>query len=213
MQTEPKTLERLKTFFEAAGFRPSDIPKLSCKSPDLAFLDGNENVFVEVAKGSDLDSIMNAVISAGRFAGLANKTYLAIPMAFASLVDSRIFERNGIGLVTYDERRIREVLEAKRNTYINADLTTTKMPELHNEMLLLRDRFSTMEATLENLKAELSLLKTTSQNPPIIESSRHQEAAVVSHENPTGQPGAYFEGNPWVRLLSIRGRDTGGISN
>jgi hypothetical protein len=157
---------------------------------------------------TDRQTFLNSIIRATAFAGKSNRTYLALPKAAASLTDARPFHEQGIGLFTYDHRKVDEALPARffetaTVPLPHADKATAD--QFQNEVIELRTQVDTLERTVQSLSEELmSIRRTSSRQEPV---KPYVPARVLpAVATPGGLPRCFAE-NPWVEVLSRRGRE------
>ena len=156
---------------------------------------------------------MDSIMRASALAGKASRTYLAIPKRAASIVDARLFEDRGIGLFTYDQRNVEEALPA-RYFEINAPLPhNSENPaaaELEGEISELRSQFETLEKVVRELREELSSVKDNRLPERLVES--FATTSVVPEIPVVNNLPTFFSGNPWIEILSRRGREEAAIA-
>lgn len=151
-----------------------------------------------------MDSIMRASISVGK----ANRTYLALPKAAASLIDAKLFQERGIGVFTYDQRTVEEALPARHfeiATFSQPESDGSTLGRFESELRDLRIQFDMLEEAVKQLREELSSVRRASASEQIVRSiasSNSLQQAGVADNLP-----AFFAGNPWLEVLSRRGRD------
>lgn len=150
---------------------------------------------------------MDSVMKASALSGKANRTYLALPRMAASVADARAFHDRGIGLFTYDHRNVEEALPARyfetaTATQSEAEKNVTGL--LQNEIRELRAQFDMLERTVQHLSEQL--LASREMRParePVRTLPPPSSSDIGVAENlPT-----FFAGNPWVEVLSRRGRE------
>jgi len=169
-------------------------------------------VILDQALWADRQKVMDCIMRASASAGKVSRTYLALPKTAASVTDARIFQERGIGLFTYDQRNIEEALPARYFEVTNAfphhvDDTTTS--QLQNELRELRVEFAELEQAVQHLKEQLESSKevfSPSRPAPAFTSRKQLPEVQVVASLPT-----FFAGNPWVEVLSRRGREEIGI--
>lgn len=170
-------------------------------------------VILDQALWADRRVFMDSVMKASALAGKANRTYLALPKVAASVADARLFHDRGIGLFTYDQRNVEEALPARyfetaTATRNEADETVTG--QLQNEIRELRAQFDILERTVQHLNEQLAASREIrpTREPVRTPSPPSSLADIgVVHNLPT-----FFAGNPWVEVLSRRGREEATIA-
>jgi hypothetical protein len=147
-------------------------------------------------------------MKASTLAGKSNRTYLALPKSAASLTDARLFQERGIGLFTYDHRTVEEALPARYFEMTTAAVSKTDRAatdHFENEIRELRAQIDTLDRTVQSLSEELMSLKRARSPEESLEATSTARVlpptAVVDNLPP------YFAGNPWVEVLSRRGRE------
>jgi len=164
-------------------------------------------VILDQAQWTDRQTFMDSIMKASALAGKANRTYLALPKVAASLADARLFHDRGIGLFTYDQRNVDEALPARyfetaTVTQHEADKTATG--QLENEIRELHAQFDMLERTVQHLSEQLAASREMrpAQEPvrTLSPPSSLSDIGVVDNL-PT-----FFAGNPWLEVLSRRGR-------
>jgi hypothetical protein len=156
---------------------------------------------------------MDSIMKASALVGKANRTYLALPKMAASLADARIFHDQGIGLFTYDQRNVEEALPAR---YFETASATQQQPDktatgqLENEIRELRAQFDMLERTVQHLGEQLvSSAEMRSLREPLRAPSPTSSLPGMAE---AGNLPTFFAGNPWVELLSRRGREEATIA-
>jgi len=165
-------------------------------------------VILEESDWTNRQAFLNSIMKATALAGKSNRTYIALPKNAASLTDARLFHERGIGLFTYDHRNLDEALPAR---YF--ELTSAAVPQtseaadlrFESEIRELRAQIDTLERTVHSLSEELmSLRRAPSSAEPVetFTSTRTQSVIPPAEGRPT-----FFAGNPWLEVLSRRGRE------
>lgn len=170
-------------------------------------------VVLDQALWADRRVFMDSVMKASALAGKVSRTYIALPKVAASLADARLFHDRGIGLFTYDQRNVEEALPARyfetaNATQHQADKTATG--QLENEIRELRAHFDILERTVQDLNEQLAASREMRPARKLVRipspPSSLAEIGVVDNL-PT-----FFAGNPWVQVLSRRGREEAAIA-
>jgi hypothetical protein len=195
--------------FTSAGLDES--PKVDSQISDMLFQGEGMSIRVIILGESlwtDRQAFLNSIMRATALSGKSNRTYLALPKAAASLTDARLFHERGIGLFTYDHRNVDEALPAR---YF--EMTTRVLPQpekgtadqFQNEIRELRTQVDTLERTVQSLSEELMSLRRTSPRQESVDPYvpvRVLPTVTAPDDLPT-----FFAGNPWVEVLSRRGRE------
>lgn len=136
----------------------------------------------------------------------SNLTYLAIPKIYATIIDCQILQEQGIGLLSYNEKSIEQLVPPKvfENINNNPNLTPPSI-ELLEQIHELRNR-------IENLEQEISTLYQEVKSLP-----RKFSPSLTSHlETHTGVKLAnnlpeFAKENPWLEVLAQRGKSDAGL--
>lgn len=162
-------------------------------------------VILDQGSWADRRVFMDSIMKASALVGKANRTYLALPKMAASLADARLFRDRGIGLFTYDQRNVEEALPARYFDTAGApshQTDNTATDQLENEIRELRTQFDMLERTVQHLSEQLARPREMrSQVRTMSSPSSLPDVSVVDNLP------AFFAGNPWVEVLSRRGRE------
>lgn len=170
-------------------------------------------VILDHARWADRRAVMDSIMRASACAGKASRTYLALPKTAASLTDASLFQEYGIGLFTYDQRNVEEALPARYFEINDAALhreETTVPSHLQNELHQLHSEFGALERVVQQLKEELASLRKSAASKEFIQALTPQsnvQGIHVAENLPT-----FFSGNPWLEVLSRRGREEAAIA-
>jgi len=201
--------QRLRQRFVNAGLSESPPVEPSLGS-DLFFQADGASVRIvvlDLALWTDRQAILDSIMRASASAGKVNKTYLALPKTAAALTDARLFQEHGIGLFTYDQRNIEEALPPRYFETAAAPPDEVEHPEasqLEKEVQQLRAEFAALEQAVRDLKGELASSKspaTLQERAQTYMPERARTGLQVIDNLPT-----FLVGNPWVEVLSRRGR-------
>lgn len=198
-----------------AGLAESPIVDLG-PNPDMLFQSEDTSVRVIIldeTSWANRQAFLNSIMKATALVGKSNRTYLALPKSTASLTDARLFHERGIGLFTYDHRNVDEALPAR---YF--EMATARAPQTNkasndrfeNEIRELRAQIDTLERTVQSLSEELMSLRHMPSTPDPVEAfapTRTLGPSATVDNLPT-----FFAGNPWVEVLSRRGREEARIA-
>lgn len=199
----------------SAGLAESPIAESGPK-PDMLFQGEGTRVCVvilECALWADRRAFMDSVMRASAFAGKASRTYLALPKMAASLADARLFQDLGIGLFTYDQRNIDEALPARyfeTTTATPHQVDNARTDQLRNEIHEIRAKFDVLERTVQQLSQELASwreMRSPGQSMQTFTRAEPLRNMPAVDNLPT-----FFAGNPWLEVLSRRGREETAIA-
>jgi len=146
-------------------------------------------------------------------AGKASRTYIALPKTAASLADAGLFQEYGIGLFTYDQRNVEEALPAQYFEISDSAASlgeTVAAGQLRNELRELHSELGALQRVVRQLKEELaSLTKSAASKEfvPTLTSHNSLQSVQGVESLPT-----FFSGNPWLEVLSRRGREEAAIA-
>lgn len=208
------TLEqRLRHYFFAMGAQANDTEPAS----GLSFTIGQDRIHVSIIRPQDL-AVRNRVIetvlnlSSLRTAELV---YLAAPRLLGATIDAGIFRTYGIGLLLFDDRRIDEAVPAQLVTRTpTSTVPTPNDGALVTELTNLRAMYGEMERNLAQLREDMRNLNQNARGSEHTLEQMHSPP-ITSREPafapgvPSMEPGAlpsYFNNNPWLDVLSKRGR-------
>jgi hypothetical protein len=199
----------------SAGLAESTIID-SGSNPDMLFQGEDTSVRVVILDESgwpNRRAFLNSIMKATALAGKSNRTYLALPKNAASLTDARLFHERGIGLFTYDHRNVEEALPARYFEMATVALRRTNEvadDRFENEIRELRAQIDALERAVQSLSEELmSLRRMPSPEPVETFPAANTLPSIAAADNlPT-----LFAGNPWIEVLSKRGRDEARIAH
>jgi hypothetical protein len=193
-------------------------PNPDSNQAGLSFLVGTDNVHVMVLKTQDLaqrNSIIDTVLKLSSLRNSYQTVYLAAPRLLGATIDASIFRAHGIGLLLFDERRIDEAVPPQPLQAARPQLTPTPAqdPTLVSELATLKSMYFEMERNLTRLRDDLKNLHETPRNGGFAPQLSHPLLGGISTEPvyspPITQGGplpSYFNNNPWLEVLSKRGR-------
>jgi hypothetical protein len=134
----------------------------------------------------------------------------------ATTLDSQIFKTHGLGLILFDDRRIEETIEGRIKPALESKPINTAAPDqnLISEFMILKSMYAQMEKTIEDMREEMKTMnqstRTTEPRPPIrmepIEAPRPATAYTITSHPTQGPLPSFFNNNPWLDVLSRRGR-------
>ncbi len=176
--------------------------------PDLAFAEGENKVFAKIITIEELNernTILDSISKSVAFLKQANMVYVILPKLYASIIDGNIFYEHGLGLVTYDEKAIHEVIKPK----IFDQEPKPERAELPNrfpgEINELKDRIKSLEQEVGTLRSQLNEIRTRDRNVEIL--SRGTESSEINIPTQYEDAPEFMKDNPWIEILSKRGRE------
>lgn len=203
---DPPLTERLKFFFMSMGYTQNHIVVSEGKVV-VTETNGLATIIpIEEHQLADRNSLVDLLITASTLRSESNRAYLAVPRLFVATYDAQPFQRQGVGLLVYDSRRIEEILEAKRIENVAQNSTPKPLPSnIEDELVRLRNAYSTLEESVRALRDELSSLR---KNELVlkVEPPRPDNATVSALSGETSP--SFFSGNPWLDVLSKRGKES-----
>jgi len=198
--------EKIKNFFK----------EYSCieeRENYLTFKIGDSILSIEILSGKEIldrNAILNSALKALAKFEYSNKVYLALPKVYASIIDGEILQNHGLGLLTYDEKEVKEVIPAK---FIKKQLLTKenyerKIEELKIELKKLKENHMLLKSTVDTLKNEVEKLKKGLIKVPLIKEEKITEAKPQPklEASINGLP-SFFKNNPWLEVLAKRGKE------
>jgi hypothetical protein len=185
-------------------------------NPDMLFQGEDTSVRVVILEESgwaNRQAFLNSIMKATAVAGKSNRTYLVLPKSAASLTDARLFHERGIGLFTYDHRNLEEALPARYFEVATVPMRQTNEAaddRFESEIRELRAQIDTLERTVQSLSEEFMSI-THKPSPELVKTfptTNMLPSIVAADSLPT-----FFTGNPWVEVLSRRGREEARIAH
>jgi hypothetical protein len=185
----------------------------------LAFLIGDQRVNVIVVKDRALTQaeIIDAILRLGSLAATSNQLYFAAPRLLGAMIDAQLFRSFGIGLLLYDDRRIDEAVPPGTLQIAQSQPTpsTNDLPTVR-QMTELKSMYLEIKSSVAKLREDLNLLGQKSNeplrapieimHPAISPTTPLRDENSVQHAGPLP---SFFDNNPWLDVLSKRGRDPG----
>jgi len=204
--------DRLLHYFLAMGAHQterSEIPQ-----NNLAFISGSEKIYVVILKSEDFverSRVIEAILSLTSLRNSSQLLYLAAPRLMGTVIDAAIFKPYGIGLLLFDDRRIDEAVAPQlvQPTKLVRQTSQSSDSGLFTELATLRSMYAEMERTIATLRDDLTTLRRNSETqadtrePTLSGNTRHEPIfpSISGSQLP-----AFFSNNPWLDVLSKRGR-------
>lgn len=206
--------ERLLHYFLAMGLEYT----LRTETPEnvINLESGADHVCVLALSDQDAlqsSKVIGAILTARTLQESSQLVYLAVPRLLGTSIDVATFRAHGIGLLLYDERRIDEALAAQPAKSGNQQSQADEKldPAVLAELTTLRSMYSTMERTIAQLRDDFRALQHESETrlPPIGRIHPDIMRTGEGFNAPNASSGtlpSFFANNPWLDLLSKRGR-------
>lgn len=190
----------------------------------LCFLMGNERTYVSILTLADIvqrNRIIDTLLHLSSLRAEGTQPYIAAPRLLGATLDSQIFRSSGIGLLLYDERRIEETIKPEHiqraETHVTP-VTNTDNP-LFADLAALKSKCAELELNMSQIVTEFKSLRESALSSTSISHSRSnavQHFSVGSFQRPEmtldsgiieeGALPSFFTNNPWLDVLSKRGR-------
>lgn len=204
--------ERVLHYFLAMGAQPVESPQNA--PTGLSLILGQEKVHVVILNNDVFllgSKIIESIMSLISLRDSVNQLYLAAPRLLGTTVEAEIFRSHGIGLLLYDNRRIDEAVAPQTFRLRGPEPTIPNQGEtLLNELAALKSMYLQMERDVSKLREELrgyqKIMNSISSVPERIPSSSllPQESGYAG---PSAELPSFFSNNPWLEVLSKRGRE------
>jgi hypothetical protein len=204
--------ERLLHYFLAMGAQLTE--PLENAPPGLTIGLGSEKIHVAILNSDAFlqrGKIIESVMALTSLRGAVNQVYLAAPRLLGTTVDAEVFRSHGIGLLLFDDRRIDETVAPQSFHHETPDPMEPRLdPSLEAEIATLKSMYFEMEKTVTRLREDIKNYQETmgrpltssetSSNPPAFDQER-------KFTRPEGELPSFFVNNPWLEVLSKRGRE------
>lgn len=206
--------ERLLHYFLAMGAQETEAAQTA--QAGLSFLLGSDKVHVVVLRPEDFvqrSKIIDTVLSLASLRNSFELLYLAAPRLLGAAIDAGTFRSHGIGLLLFDERRIDEAVPPQP-----AQSIPTQQPhqildrEVVMELATLKSMYLEMEKTVAKLREDLINFQQAPERPSrTLEDTQPSRILpaqpIFASPNINGdQLPSFFTNNPWLEVLSKRGR-------
>jgi hypothetical protein len=209
LATEPYLVQQLQNFFLGKGMHEAgtfDNSHRAC----FIYSGDNRMSAVRILEEDELssrNSVLDAILSTASLMNRFNYVYLALPKLISSMIESKIIEEHGIGLIVYDQKTVQEVVNPKY-LQIMSQQPTISVPNQESQALLeeisaLRGRLKFLEETMESLKSEIGHLKSWKTSVPHLTGISSSPTTPVFEGAPS-----FIRDNPWIDVLSKRGSES-----
>ncbi len=200
--------ERLLHYFLAMGADPVDLPQGTGERLTLTL--GSERIQVAILTDEMIlqkGKIVESVLEVASLKDTVNRLYLAAPRLLGTAIEAGIFRTQGIGLILFDDRRIEEVVSSQsfRRQLPEAN-NHTPNEAIVNEIQTLKTMYADMERNVTNLREEMrnycEKISSLDISPDKFPLPQPSSCPTQSKDLPP-----FFSNNPWLEVLSRRGRD------
>ncbi len=197
----------------AMGAKPS--PDKPTPPADMSLVLDNERILVVILRSDALlerGKVVDTILGLSSLRNAANQLYLAAPRLLGTSLDAQVFRNYGIGLILFDDRHIEEAVPPSP-----VPAATPQQPAggidtaVLGELVTLKSMYVEMERNISELREQFSLFQEKLETG--INTPKPLTTADVLHEqsvftNSTGQDlPPFFNNNPWLEVLSRRGRE------
>jgi hypothetical protein len=206
--------DRLLHYFLAMGAHQTERTEIP--QNNLAFTLGSDKVHVVILRSEDFverNKVIEAILSLTALRNSSQLMYLAAPRLLGASIDVAIFKPYGIGLLLFDERRIDEAVAPQLVQPTNVIQQASQAPDqgLFTELATLKSMYTEMERTIATLRDDLKTLRHDSETQtdtrePTISRIARPDPIFHSPDISGSQLPAFFSNNPWLDVLSKRGR-------
>ena len=203
--------QRLLHYFMAMGAEQGE-PDQSI--PGLSLLLGNDKICVVILNTdaySQRSKIIDTLLELTALRRASNLVYLAAPKILGTAIDAAVFRSRGIGLLLFDERRIEEaVVPEKIQELQPVQAIQGQDTALLAEVTNLRSMYVEMERNIAKLREDLENYRVSVGTSADATRSMQQRPVLAPEPILPGQGSqlpSFFTNNPWLDLLSRRGKD------
>jgi hypothetical protein len=208
--------ERLLHYFIAMGAQP-----MGEITPDrLSLTIGAEKVQVIIMGNEVLTrkgAIVESILNMATLRESSNLLYLAATRLLGATIDAEVLRQYGIGMILFDDRRIDEAVAPLPYQPPRTDsIRTNSNPALMTDLVALKSMYAEMEKRMAELGEEVRTLResvlTSSRLPNIAHQPTPMPPDQPSFMTQAGPLPSFFNNNPWLDLLSKRGREDGAFA-
>ena len=214
--------QRLTHYFLAMGAQQCSVQNPDQRS--LSFKLGNETILVVTLRKEEIlesSKVLDTILYVASLRQRADVLYLAAPRLLATTLDSQIFKTHGLGLILFDDRRIEETIEGRIRPELAPKPINIALPDqnLLSEFTTLKSMYTQIEKTIENMREEMKTISETTmarttERPPVRMESTEPPSLPPTPYTMTPHPAqgplpSFFNDNPWLEVLSRRGRVEG----
>jgi hypothetical protein len=193
----------------------------------LSFVIGDQRALVSVLTITDIiqrNRIIDTLLHLASIRSEGTQPYIAAPRLLGATLDSRILRTSGIGLLLYDDKRIEQTIKPEptqhtteahkvsspsgTETTLIAELAALKLmyAELEKNMKRIMTEFKSLQ---QRIKSSTTISCDSDATPRAFGSFRRPEATLQTGMLDDGTLPSFFINNPWLDVLSKRGRTEG----
>lgn len=207
---EPQLNQRIQFYLMSMGYAQDQISESNGRILVSAPNDRIVVVPVNAQQLSDRTALLQIVLGVSNLQREFDRVYLAVPRLFAAVYDTKPFQDQGVGLLVYDSRRIEETLQARKSEVatVSHGGPESKPIEVMAELEKLREAYATLQESIRSLREEISR-QTSMERDRIAERLETPPPPVsLVSATPQGSLPVFFENNPWLEVLSRRGKES-----
>ncbi len=211
---------RIRQHFESIGLRQvENSVAIGLPGHPISVFEGQGRIIAVLALSrdelTDRNSLIRAVVRSTSMSGKANEVYLAMPKSYASSIDAELLTEHGVGLLTFDERRVAIALPARKLDVVLGPARREPSPSTSDDLIHLDERVASLERALglmedkmetvleeiERLRTEMGRIAASGVRIASTETPVVLKAPRVSQGLPS-----YLQENPWLEVLVERGQ-------
>jgi len=182
----------------------------------LSLVAGNQKLRVAILKNDAFiqrNKTLEIILTLTAQRGTSSLVYLAAPRLLGTAIDAALFRSHGIGFIIFDERRIEEVVAPQPAQASRTHETSSYGTDaaVATELATLKSMYAEMERNITRLREELKGFQEMPRCVPnhLTDETINQQALLQSNSiftNQGAQLPSFFSNNPWLDVLSKRGR-------
>lgn len=211
--------QRLLHYFLAMGAQ--ETPSQEVHDPTtLSFQLGNDRLSVSVLTAKEMiqrNRIIETLLHVSSLRSAGARLYVAAPRVLGATLDAQIFRSYGIGLLLFDDRMIEEtvkpqITQAQEQLQPTPTLTSPELTLL-SELVTLKSMYVELEKNMERMMTEFRSLRENVPVPArtLLQAPEHApfeaiRTAPFSVDMRGNSLPSFFTNNPWLDVLSKRGR-------
>ncbi len=208
-----QVIDIIKNYFISSGSTEEPVNDDTV----LAFSDGKTRTIVKILSLEDLEDrgiLIQALLKAASNHVPSTKTFIAMPKLLSAVIDGKTLEEIGLGLLTYNDKNVDEIIPAKIRELSNQVQNSSIDVTLADDLQRLWSEVTEVKTMVTMLKREVSNLKDSFKIKHSKQERREVNAVQMSvpSQQPENLP-MYFQDNPWISVLSQRGGETDKIAS